>query len=241
MYYEISSTGQPAVYIHLAWSHASVHPALTNNRQWIAVDLQGHGRTANIDRRLSFEQHADVIAALLEHLKIEQADFFGESFGGTVAVMKAVRHPKLVRRVAAYGAFLSNLGARAGLSADSDVFEFQRENYKKVAPDPEQWPTVFATVLMMEWKGFARDELNSIKAPVLIVSGDHDFIPVERSLEWSRLIPNAQFAVIPDAGHFVLNVDPEKLLPTVARYLDAPLPGLPFATPKTGFHPGVNR
>jgi pimeloyl-ACP methyl ester carboxylesterase len=241
MYYEISGTGKPAVYIHPAWSHASVHPALTKNRQWIAMDLQGHGRTADIDRPLSFEQHADDVAALLKHLKIEQADFFGESLGGTVAVMMAVRHPEMVRRVAAYGASFSNFGARAGLSADSDVIKFQRENYEKVAPDPKQWPTLFAKSLKMEWKGFSPDELNSIKAPVLVASGDHDYVPVERSLEWSRLIPNAQLAIIPEAGHYVLNVDPEKLLPTVARFLDAPMPGLPFSTPKTGYQPGVNR
>jgi hypothetical protein len=66
MYYEISGEGKPAVYIHPAWSHAAAISGLTKNRQWIAVDLQGHGRTADIDRPMTIEQHADDIAALLK-------------------------------------------------------------------------------------------------------------------------------------------------------------------------------
>jgi pimeloyl-ACP methyl ester carboxylesterase len=83
--------------------------------------------------------------------------------------------------------------------------------------------------------------LKAIKAPVLIASGDHDFLPVERYAEWSRMIPNAQLAIIPDASHFVLMSEPEKLLPTVAAFLDAPTDKLPIGTPKTGYYPGVTR
>jgi pimeloyl-ACP methyl ester carboxylesterase len=112
-----------------------------------------------------------------------------------------------------------------------------------VAPDPTGWPTLFDKVYRksMEWQGFSRDELKSITVPVLIASGDHGFVPVEYSLEMSRLIPNAQLAVIPGASHYVLNVDPEKFLPIVAAFLDEPISTLPFATPKTGYHPGVTR
>jgi len=241
MYYEIHGTGKPLVTIHPAWGLANVFPSLIRHRQLIAVELQGHGRTADIDRPLTFEQYADDVAALLKHLQIEQADVFGVSLGGTVAVMMAVRHPDLIGRVATYGATFSKFGARAGLTADDDIVQFQRESYEQVAPDPTQWPTLFAKTQRMEWQGFSHDELQSIKAPILIASGDHDYAPVEHSLEMSRLIPNAQLAIIPDAGHYVLNVDPEKLLPTVAAFLDEPISTLPFATPQTGYHPGVTR
>ena len=107
MYYEITGEGKPAVYIHPIVSHCGLIPGLTRNRQWIAMDLQGHGRTADIDRPMTCEQHADDIAALLKHLKIEEADFFGDSFGGTIAVMMAVRHPQLVRRVVSHGSSLA--------------------------------------------------------------------------------------------------------------------------------------
>ena len=72
------------------------------------------------------------------------------------------------------------------------------------------------------WKGFSADQLKAIKAPILIAGGDHDLIRVERFAEWSRMIPVRQLAVIPDASHFVLFSEPEKLLPTIAAFLDAP-------------------
>jgi pimeloyl-ACP methyl ester carboxylesterase len=245
MYYEITGEGRPAVYIHPIVSHCGLVSELTKNRQWIAMDLQGHGRTADIDRPMTCEQHADDIAALLKDLKIEEADFFGDSFGGTIAVTMAVRHPKLVRRVASYGGSFAPFPKDSAtvLTPDSDAFKWKREEYQKVAPDPKQWPTLFKKVLKsgMEWKGFSPDELKAIRAPVLIACGDHDLIPVERCAEWSRMIPNAQLAIIPDASHFVLFSEPEKLLPTIAAFLDAPTPKVPLGTAITGYYPGVTR
>jgi len=254
MYYEIHGTGRaiPLVTIHPWLGLANVFPSLTRNRRLIAVELQGHGRTADIDRPMTFEQHADDIAALIRHLRIEQADLFGESFGGTVAVLLAIRHPQLVRRVAIYGSVLGKFEEVIGpeslveffsLTPDHNSIEFERENYERVAPDPTQWPTLFAKSSRIVWKGVSRDELKSIKAPVLIMAGDHDVLvpPVEHDLEVYRLIPNAQLAVIPDAGHFVLYDDPEKVLPTVATFLNEPEPTVPFATTRSGYHPGVTR
>jgi pimeloyl-ACP methyl ester carboxylesterase len=245
MYYEMTGEGRPAVYIHPIVSHCGLIPGLTGNRQWIAMDLQGHGRTGDIDRPMTCEQHADDIAALLKHLKIEEADFFGDSFGGAIAVMMAVRHPRLVRRVVSYGSPLAPIpkDTAAVVTPDSDLVKWEREEYQKVAPDPKQWPTLFAKVLKsgIEWKGFSPDELKAIKAPVLFACGDHDLIPVERCAELSRMIPNAQLAVIPDASHFVLFSEPEKLLPTIAAFLDAPTSKAPLGTLKTGYLPGVTR
>jgi pimeloyl-ACP methyl ester carboxylesterase len=83
--------------------------------------------------------------------------------------------------------------------------------------------------------------LKAIRAPFLIACGDHDLIPVERCAELSCMIPNAQLAVIPDASHFVLFSEPEKLLPTIAAFLDAPAPKAPLGTLKAGYYPGVTR
>jgi pimeloyl-ACP methyl ester carboxylesterase len=244
MYYEITGEGKPAVYIHPMVGHCGLIPRLTKNRQWIAMDLQGHGRTADIDRPMTCEQHADDIAALLKHPKIKEADFFGDSFGGTIAVMMAVRHPKLVRRVVSHGGSLAPFpkGNDTDQTPDSDFVKWQREEYQKVAPDPKQWPTLFDKVIKSgaAWKGFSPDQLKAIKAPVLIMCGDHDLIPVERCAEWSRMIPNAQLAVTPDASHFVLFSEPEKLLPTIATFLDAPTSKVPLGM-ANGYYPGVTR
>jgi pimeloyl-ACP methyl ester carboxylesterase len=255
LYYEVHGTvaTRPLITIHPWLGLAGVFPSLVRNRQLIAVELQGHGRTADVDRPMTVEQHAEDIAALMEHLRIKQADFFGESFGGSVAVQLAIRHPQLVRRVAVYGAILGKLEEVVppesladffSLTPDHRSIQMEREAYERVAPDPSRWPTLFAKTTRPEaWKGFSRDELKSIQAPVLIAAGDHDvLVPgVEHHLEVSRLIPNAQLAVIPDAGHFVLYEDPEKLLSVVANFLDQPASAVPFATTISGYHPGETR
>ena len=254
MYYEIhgTTTARPLVTIHPWLGLANVFPSLTRNRQLIAVELQGHGRTADVDRPMSFEQHAEDVVALLKHLRIEQADFFGESFGGTIAVQIAIAHPEIVRRVAIYGSILSkfeeviprqSLADFMSLTPEHRSVQFERENYERVAPDPSQWPRLFVKSSRIAWKGFSLGDLKSIKAPVLIAAGDHDvLVPlVEHHLEMSRVIPNAQLAVIPDAGHFVLYEDPEKLLPIVANFLDQPISTVPFATTISGYHPGESR
>ena len=84
-------------------------PTLAKNRRVIAVELQGHGHTADIDRPLNIEQMADDTAALLKELKIERADFFGYSMGGTVALGVAIRHPGLVRKLAVNGSHFSSM------------------------------------------------------------------------------------------------------------------------------------
>src|SRR5215472_16267859 len=107
MYYEIEGTGHPLVYIPPAFGFAGLKsfPALVENHSVITVDLQGHGRTADIpERPLSIEQYAQDVVGLLKHLGIERADFFGESYGGATAIMIAVHKPDLVGRVATYGA-----------------------------------------------------------------------------------------------------------------------------------------
>src|ERR1700674_2725675 len=107
MYYEIEGTGDPLVYIPPAFGYAGVNSfsTLVQSHSVITVDLQGHGRTADMSERpITFEQHAKDVVGLLKYLEISKADFFGESFGGVVATMIAVHYPELVGRVATYGA-----------------------------------------------------------------------------------------------------------------------------------------
>jgi pimeloyl-ACP methyl ester carboxylesterase len=156
--------------------------------------------------------------------------------------MMAVRHPTLVQRAAVYGAPFNSSGRTRRVEvADGHPFEHEREGYQRVAPDPTRWSVLFTKVSAMEWQGFLPEELRSINAPVLVASGDHDSFPVEQFVEAFRLIPNAQLAIIPNAGHFVLCSDPEKVIPIVATFLDEPDYDVPFGTAVTGYHPGVTR
>jgi pimeloyl-ACP methyl ester carboxylesterase len=253
MYYEIEGTGDPLVCIPPAFGYAGLnrYPALIESHTVITVDLQGHGRTADIpERPLSIEQYTEDVAGLLQHLEIAKADFFGESYGGNTAVMIAVRYPELVGRVATYAATFGppqvalnprTMQFAEPPTAESSYIQFQRESYKKVAPDPAYWPRIFDKLGNIHWQGFSNKELASIKAPILIVLGDYDFVRLEHAVETVKLIPNAELAVIPDAGHFTLFSEPERAIPVVKHFLVKPAKRIPVSTAATGYHPGDTR
>jgi pimeloyl-ACP methyl ester carboxylesterase len=233
MYYEIHGTGKPLVVLHGAFGWATAYPTLAKDRQLIAIELQGHGHTADIDRPLSYEQMADDTAGLLKQLKIEQADFFGYSMGGVAALAVAIRHPGLVGKVAING---SNYG-KIQDAYEPTVFEQFKSipadfappplkgQYDKIAPDPNKWPVLVAKVkkMALDFKGFTREDMRSIKAPVLIAQGDHDLVRLEHAVEMFRLIPKAELAVFPGGDHFMILTSPEKLLSPIAEFLNAPV------------------
>jgi pimeloyl-ACP methyl ester carboxylesterase len=253
MYYEIEGTGNPLVYIPLAFGFAGLKsfPALVQSHSVITVDLQGNGRTADIpDRPISIEQYAKDVVGLLKYLGISKADFFGESYGGATAAMIAVRYPALVGRVATYGATFGPPQIAINPetahfdhppTAESRYIQYQRENYQRVAPDPDYWPKIFDKVGNIQWEGFSKEELASIKAPFLIILGDRDFVRPEHALETFKLIPNAELAVILDASHFVLFSEQERVIPIVKHFLEKSEKRIPLATGKTGYHPGETR
>jgi pimeloyl-ACP methyl ester carboxylesterase len=177
---------------------------------------------------------ADDAAALLKHLKIEQADFFGCSMGGTVALAIAIRHPGLVGKVAINGSNYGEIEDAYELEAFRQFKSMPADfappmlkgPYDKIAPDPKQWPVLVAKIKKMglEFKGFAREDMKAIKAPVLIAQGDRDLVRPEHAVEMFRLIPKARLAVIPGGDHFLLWTDPDTLLAPITAFLDLPTP-----------------
>jgi pimeloyl-ACP methyl ester carboxylesterase len=253
MYYQIEGSGDPLIHIHpiLGFAGLSPMPGLTARHQIISMDLQGHGRTADTpERPLSIEQFSEDVVALLRHLGIGRADFFGESYGAAVATMIAVRHPGRVRRLATYGGTfgpgeqahdLDMLRFASAPTPDSEAFRFQRESYMKVAPRPDDWPKLWHKAVGIRWAGFSSDALRAITAPTLVAVGDHDFVRIEHALETFRAITLAELAVIPDAGHFALYSEPEKLQPVVQCFLEKQATRAPIATAEMGFQPGRTR
>lgn len=253
MYYEIEGTGNPLVYIPPVFGFAGLKsfPMLIQNHSVVTVDLQGYGRTADIpERPLSIEQYAEDVVVLLKYLGISKADYFGESYSGNTAALIAVRYPELVGRVVTYGATFGppqsalnpeTLHFDRPPTADDSNHQFQRESYMKVAPDPNYWPKIFDKVSSIRWDGFSKEELASIKVPILIINGDHDFVRVEHAVETAKRIPKAELAVIPDANHFVLYSEQERVIPIVKHFLDKPEKRIPLATAANGYHPAETR
>lgn len=253
MYYEVEGTGDPLVFIPPAFGFAGQKsfPALKGRHTIITVDLQGNGRTRDLpDRPISIENYAADVVALLKRLEISKADFLGESYGGNTAAWIAVHHPELVRRVVTYSATFSpppgtlepttTRYERPPTAETSDV-EFQRESYRKVAPDPSHWPSIYAKIGGIQWHGFSKEELASIRAPMLIIQGDHDFVRLEHSVEIFKLIPNAELAVIPSASHFALSSEQDRVIPIIQHFLEKADEQLPLATASVGYRPDETR
>ena len=230
MYYEIHGTGRSLVLLHGAFMSGTFYPVLAKGRQMIAVDLQGHGRTADIDRSLTFEQMADDVAALLKQIKIEQTDVFGYSLGAKVGLALVIRHPELVRRLAIYGASYKSF--EESLSPDVlEVFKQVtpetfapkelKESYEKLSPAPN-WIGLAAKILesMKGFKGFSPEQLKAIKAEVFLSAGDHIDVNLEHLVEMHKLIPQSQLAVFPNTDHLVMMTNPEKVLAQVREFLD---------------------
>jgi pimeloyl-ACP methyl ester carboxylesterase len=238
MYYEIQGTGRPLVLIHggvctIDTCFGKVRPPLAKNWMTVAVELQGHGHTADVDRPLTFEQLAKDTATLLRQLKIENADVVGYSIGGGVALQIAMRYPDLVRKLVVIGTTYNNQGLVPGLllvfktMKPEDVPEEFQEAYERTAPDPKHWSTLVAKVMKLglEFKGWRPEEIQSVKAPVLVMIGDDDIVRPEHAVQMFRLLPHAQLAVLPGADHFLPMQRSDWAVPMIEAFLNAPMPG----------------
>jgi pimeloyl-ACP methyl ester carboxylesterase len=232
LYHEIHGSGRPVVLLHGGMLTIDVMfgpmlPTLAAGRQVIAVELQGHGRTADTDRTMSFDQLADDVAALLAHLGIEEADVFGFSLGGLVGWSLVMRHPKVVRRFVVASADYRSREAAPDeiprpMPTDAD-FQAMRDAYEAVAPDPSGFDALGEKVSTMvhTYVGWTADDLRAIENPTLVVVGDDDFIRVSDAVEAAELLPRGQLAVLPGTTHMDMARSPERVLAMVVPFLDA--------------------
>ena len=253
LYYEIHGSGQPLVLLHGAYMTidlmGEIVPALAGSRQVIAVELQGHGRTADIDRPLSYELMADDIAALIEHLAFEKADLFGYSMGGGVALQVAIRHPEVVRKLVVASASYTSEGMHPELlemipTLTPEAFAGSpiEEAYLRSAPNPDDFPTLVAKMKRLDMEPFAwpAEDIGGIAAPTLLIVGDSDAIRLEHAVELFGLLgggvmgdlaglPKSQLAVLPGTTHFVpagsgVLERADWLQSMIVPFLDAPVP-----------------
>lgn len=250
MYYEIHGTGQPLVLIHGAFSaigtsFGPILPGLAQNRQVIAIEYQGHGRTADIDRPLSIPQLADDIVALLQHLGLETADVLGYSLGAAIALQLVIRHPEVVRKLVLISVTYTLSGIHPGLM--DGMGEMQPEmmhgspwhdEYMRIAPRPDDFARLFAKKTEMDRgiQDVPAEAVAAITAPTLLIIGDSDLTRPEHAVEMFRLLgggvfgdmppglPNSQLAILPGTSHVSIVSRANLLLAIIPPFLDAPMP-----------------
>lgn len=252
LYYESHGAGKPLILVHGGLGVIGMFehnlPALAENHQVIAVELQGHGHTADIDRPLSFEGMADDIAALVKDLGIGRADVLGYSLGGGVALQTAIRHPNLVRKLVLVSAPCKSdgwypevlLGQRSMTAemgrtwVDSPMYQA----YASIAPRPEDWPALVGKTGQLLRQDYDWSEaVGALELPVMLVIGDADAVRPAHAVEFFALLggglrdanwdrsgmSNSRLAVLPATTHYDI-IDSPALASAVVAFLDAPLP-----------------
>jgi pimeloyl-ACP methyl ester carboxylesterase len=246
--YEIHGSGRPLVLLHGGLGAIEMFganlPALAKGRQVIAVDLQGHGRTADIDRPLSVELMADDIAALIKQLGFERADIMGYSLGGGVALQTAIRHPEVVGKLVIVstpfrrnGFYPEILGMQAQVTAAAAEGMKQTpmyQMYASLAPRSQDWGRLLDKIgAAMKVDFDLSKQISGIKATTLIVAGDADIFPSAHAVEMFGLLgggkrdggwdgagrPKSRLAILPGDTHYTIFNDPA-LVATAIAFLD---------------------
>jgi pimeloyl-ACP methyl ester carboxylesterase len=252
LYYEIHGSGEPLILLHgglgATEMFGEVVPLLAKSRRVIAVDLQAHGRTADIDRPMSFEAMADDIAALIKHLGIEKADVMGYSLGGGVALRVAIQHPDAVKKLVLvsiafkrdgwYPEILAGMAQVSAASAEPMKQTPMYQMYARIAPKPADWPVLLTKTgdLLRKDYDWSKD-VAAIKASTLLVFGDADAVSPAHAVQFFELLgggkkdggwdgsgmSNAQLAILPGLTHYTIFSSPT-LASTITPFLDLPMP-----------------
>jgi pimeloyl-ACP methyl ester carboxylesterase len=249
MYYEIHGDGSALILLHGAMGtidscFAKLLPALAATRQVIAIELQGHGHTADADRPLSYRQLAADTAALLKALGIGTADFVGYSLGGAVAMELAMQQPSLVRRLVFAGGtsyrrdgLYPEMLAEPESAADDLTDSVWHRAYVRVAPDPGRWPVLVAknSDLDRAFAGWPDEDIQAMTTPMLLIIGDSDIVRPEHTMKMFRLLgggvigdlaglPASQLAVLPGTSHVGLLDRVDWLQSMILEFLGSPVP-----------------
>jgi pimeloyl-ACP methyl ester carboxylesterase len=237
IYYELHGEGPPLVLLHgglltIEAAFGDVLPALAERHKVVAIELQGHGRTADIERPLSLERLADDVALVLAAIGVDGADVVGFSLGGLVTVELARRHPRRSRRLVlasiptrpeGFHDDVRSPNARPGVGRmpTEDDFRAWEEAYRAVAPDPDHF-SAFAAKLgtfVGSLPGWSDDELRELTGATLVLIGDNDFVRVEHAAHMQEVLPDARLAVVPGATHVGLLHETDLVLPILRRFL----------------------
>ncbi len=248
MYYEVSGSGDPLIVLHGAYMNiktmGAIIPKLAETHKVYALELQGHGRTTDIDRPITYPNLADDVAAFMDAAGIKKADVFGYSMGAAAGLQLAIRHPEKVNKLAAasgaydaegwqpeFKAFIPQMTVEmfAGMPFAAD--------YRKLAANPDGFPALVKKLIALEHEPMAWEaDVKALKTPVLIIAGDADVVTLEHSVALFRLLgggvmgdmgkplPASRLAVLPATSHTAVINQPDLLHAFIEPFLKGETP-----------------
>lgn len=248
MYYEVSGRGDPLIVLHGAYmniqSMGAIIPRLAKTHRVYALELQGHGRTTDIDRPITYPNLADDVAAFMDAVGLEKADVFGYSMGAAVGLQLAIRHPAKVNKLVAASVSYDAEGWQPEFKAFIPQMKVEMfldmpfaKDYRKIAPNPEGFPELVRKLIALEKEPMKwGEDVKALKTPVLIITGDADGATLEHSVAMFRLLggggmgdmgkplPASRLAVLPATSHTAVITQPDLLHAFIEPFLKGKTP-----------------
>ncbi len=248
MYYEVSGAGEPLIVLHGAYmtieSMGEIIPMLARTHRVYALELQGHGRTTDIDRPITYPNLADDIAAFMDAVGLRKADVFGYSMGAAAGLQLAIRHPEKVNKLVAASVSYDVEGwqpafraALPQLTPELLLGTALEEEYRKFAPNPDGFRALVEKLIALEHEPMAwEDDVRALKIPVLIIAGDADVATLEHTVAMFRLLgggvmgdmgmplPASRLAILPATSHTAVINQPDLLHAFIEPFLKGETP-----------------
>ena len=253
MYYEVSGEGDPLIVLHGAYmnipSMGRIIPALAERHRVYALEFQGHGRTTDIDRPITYENLGDDVAVFMDAVGLEKADVFGYSMGANAGLQLAIRHPEKVGRLIVASATYDIEGLQPAFRAFIPQLTVEMmlampfaEEYKQLAADPEGFPVLVEKLIALEHEPLAWEaDVKALETPVLVITGDADVATLEHSVAMFRLLgggdmgdmgqplPASRLAVMPATSHTAVITQTDMLISFMEPFLAGETPKGMFA------------
>ena len=248
MYYEVSGEGDPLVVLHGAYmnipSMGEIIPMLAKTQTVYAPELQGHGRTTDIDRPITYPNLADDVAAFMDAVGLERADVFGYSMGAAAGLQLAIRYPEKVGKLVVASAAYNAEGWQPAFTAflpqltpEFFVGTPMEAAYRELAANPEGFPALVKKLIALEHEPMAWEaEVRALETPVLLIAGDADVVTLEHTVALFRLLggggmgdmgeplPESRLAVLPATSHTAVISQPELLHALIQPFLQGEAP-----------------
>ena len=255
MYYEVSGQGDPLIVLHGAYmnipSMGAIIPKLAETHRVYALEFQGHGRTTDIDRPITYPNLADDVAAFMDAVGLQKADVFGYSMGAATGLQLAIRHPAKVNKLVSASGGYDAGGWQPEFTAfipqmTVEMFAnlpFAAE-YRKLAPNPDGFPELARKLIALEKEPMAwGEQVKAMQTPVLIITGDADVATLEHSVSLFRLLGGgamgdmgkplaaSRLAVLPATSHTAVIMQPNLLHAFIEPFLKGETPKGMFEKP----------